>query len=184
MPRSRLVGVLVLVALVVVLLGLLVLRSPGAKAVGVDPYAPPVQRGWLDELGAWSRAREVGAALVLLGLTCAALVVGLLLGSRARHSSRRPLLLGALAAAALVVGGLVAFDRLEEPEIEYVGISKARDSPPVVSSTVYATAGWTRGQTVGALAAAAGLLLASGTAGAAVGRRQGRAAAGPHVDRT
>ena len=181
MPRSRLVSVLVLVALVVVLLGLLVLRSPGAQSVGVDPYAPAVQRGLLDELGAWNRVREVGAALVLLGLTCAALVVGLLLGARAPRASWRPLLVGALGAAALLVGGLTAFNRLPGPVVEYVAIRKAADSPPVVSSTVYATAGWSRGQTVATLAAAAGLLLASGTAGAALGRRQGRAAAEPRA---
>lgn len=174
MHRSRLVGVLLVVAVLAVLLGLLVLRSPGAQSVGVDPYAPPVERGLLDELGVWNRTREVGTALLLLGLTCAALVVGLLLGARAPSSSRRPLLLGVLGAAALLVGGLTAFGQLQGPVIEYVGISKAMDSPPVVSSTAYATTGWSRGQTVAALVAAAGLLLASGTAGAASGRHQAR----------
>lgn len=184
-PRSRPVGVLVVVAVLAVLLGVLVLRSPGAQGVGLDPYAAPVDRGWLDGLGARNRVREVGAALVLLGLTLAALVAGLLLGTRDPHLSRRPLLVGALAAAALVAGGLVAFDQLQEPVIEYVGIYKAMNSPPVVSSTVYATTGWSRGQSVGALAAAAGLLLASGTAGAAVGLSRSPGGRGTaEVDRT
>jgi len=157
----------------VVLLGVLVLRSPGAQAVGVDPYAPAVDRDWLDELGAWNTTRAVGAVLVLLGLAAAALVVGLRLGARATSPSWRSLLVVALVAGALVAGGLVAFDRLQTPVVEYVGISEARDSPPLVSSTVHATAGWSRGQSVAALAAALGLLLAGGTAGAAVGRRRG-----------
>ncbi|SDU86381.1 hypothetical protein SAMN04488544_1143 [Microlunatus sagamiharensis] len=184
MHRSRLVGVLLVVAVLAVLLGVLVLRSPGAHAVGVDPYALSIDRDWLDELGAWNSRRTVGAVLVLLGLTFTALVMGLRLGARAASPSWRSLLVVALAAAALVAGGLVAFDRLQAPVVEHVAISKARDSPPVVSRTVHATAGWSRGQSVAALAAALGLLLAGGTAGAAVGRRRGPGASRTDAGRT
>jgi hypothetical protein len=166
--RALLVAAL---GLVVVVLGVLVLRSPGAHAgVGWFSYAGPPSQDLLDSLVAWNSTRAVGAVLVMAGL----LVLARLLGVVAAGRDLVPARLGGRAlvlAALLVVGGLVAFvvlGRIDRSEAT-VSISRLRPGwHGVLASTV-----WTRDQAAAALVAASGLVLAAAGTGLRMRRRTG-----------
>ena len=164
-------GLLGAAGFAVAVIGVLVLQSTDARGVGVDPFADPAQNwDWLDTLGAWNGTRDVGAALVVLGLMVLAMVTGALLGRR--PSTRRALVLSGVVAGLLLAVGTVVFAWPREYEVTYGGTYRLIHAPEPVPRMVSATMVWSRGQAVAALVAATGLLLGGGVAGAAVGARR------------
>ncbi|MGI3786592.1 MAG: hypothetical protein ACRYG2_38090 [Janthinobacterium lividum] len=144
---------------VLVVVGLLVLRSPGAQAsFGWFSYGPPSQEV-LDGVVAWNLVRAVGAVLVLIGL----LVLGQLLGRAASRRSggraaqlARPVL---VLAGVLVLGGLVAFFA-----VDAIGRSEATVSISKVTGSAHLMVGpgvWTQDRFAAALVAATGLVVAA-----------------------
>ena len=161
-------GVLGAAGFAAVVIGVLVLQSTNARGVGVDPFAgPPQDRDWLDTLCAWNGSREVGAALVVVGLMVLAVVVGVLLGGR--PPTRRALVLSGVAAGLLLTVGTVVFAWPREHEVTYEGTYRLIRAPEPMPRMVLATMVWSRAQAVAALVVTTGLLLGGGVAGAAVG---------------
>ncbi len=156
--------------LLAVIVGVLVLRSPGAQpGIGWFSYGGPPSPALLDSLVAWNAARGFGAVLVLVGLLVVAHVLGRSAEGR-REPGPRPLAGRVLVlAAVLVLGGLLAFvllgrvDRFEAT----VSISKVADAPPPV---VFASTVWTHTQAVAALVVAIGLLVGAVGTGLRWGR--------------
>ena len=147
----------------VVVLGVLVLRSPGAQAgFGWFAYGPPSPED-LDHLVAWNLTREVGAVLVLVGLLVLAHLLGALAsatrGAAAGRLSGRVLALGAV----LVVGGSMAFFALSTTDRgeEVVTISKFVRPPQIMAGPGV----WTREQLAAALVVATGLVVGAVSVG-------------------
>lgn len=154
--RPARTGATVAAGLLAVLVGVLVLRAPGAQPqIGWFSYDGPPSPQLLDSLLVWNLARAVGALLVLLGL----LVLARLLGSSVRRrggAALVPLARGLLVLAGLLVlGGLVAF-ALEATVKRRGGL--------VGGQITVSPAVWTQGQAGAALVVAVGLLVgAAGT---------------------
>jgi hypothetical protein len=141
------------VGVVAVVVGVVVLRSPGADvSIGWFSYGGPPTRDLLDSLVAWNRTREVGAGLVLVGLLVIAALLGVLAASRGRAVPAR--LAGAVLvlAAVLVLGGAVAFVMLDVAD-------------PITRQLGTDSSVWTRDQSSAALVVASGLVLGAVGAG-------------------
>ncbi|MGI3786459.1 MAG: hypothetical protein ACRYG2_37425 [Janthinobacterium lividum] len=161
MVTVRRTGVLAALGVAAVVVGILVLRSPGARAgIGWFSYDGPPSPELLEALVAWNLTRTVGALLVLAGLLVLAHLLGALAASRGSAVSA-PLTAGVLVlAGVLVVGGLVAFVVLD-----VLGSREGSTSRQLgLASSV-----WTRSQTSAALVVATGLVL--GAMGGGLRRR-------------
>lgn len=153
-PRTRL---RVALGLVSVVLGLLVLRSPGAQvAIGWFSYGGPPSPALLAGLVGWNLTRAAGALLVLAGLLVLAHLLGVLAGSRGGRAPALPGVAVLVLAGVLVVGGLVAFVAAD--------LLRSSEGNPAHQLGVDGSV-WTRGQLSGALVVATGLVLGAVGAG-------------------
>lgn len=153
MLTGRRNGVVAALGVLVVIVGALVLRSPGATAdVGWFSYDGPPSPELLNGLVAWNLTRTVGATLVLLGLVVLAHLLGRAATGRSAGGAARFARPALALAGVLVIGGLVAFF-----------VSGTAAQLGMESSA------WTRDQTEAALVAATGLVV--GAVGTGLRRR-------------
>lgn len=171
MVTGRRTGLTALLGVLVVVVGVVVLRSASAQAgIGWFSYGGPPSPEVLASLLPWNPPRAVGAVLVLVGVSVLAHLLGFVAARRGlvpRRAAGRVLVLAVL----LVVGGLVAFVLLG-PGLggrgeAVISISKL---PPVPSVTPSWTV-WTQSQTAAALVVATGVVVAA----VATGLRRGPA---------
>ncbi|GAA3549805.1 hypothetical protein GCM10022197_00790 [Microlunatus spumicola] len=150
MVSGRKTGLTALLGVLVVVVGLVVLRSPAAQAgIGWFSYGGPPSPEVLASLLPWNLPRAVGAALVLVGVAVLAHLLGSVAARRGLVPPRaagRVLVLAVL----FVVGGAVAF----------VAGTGAR-----ATDVTYGSSAWTQSQTAAALVVATGLVVAAVAAG-------------------
>ena len=151
MVSGGLTGLTALLGVVVVVVGVVVLRSPAAQAgTGWFSYGGPPSPEVLAGLLPWNLPRAVGAVLVLLGVALLAHLLGFVAVRRGllpRRAAAGVLVLAAL----LVVGGLVTF----------VVLSAGDRSGAAVSGVTYGAGVWNQSQTAAALVVATGLVVAA-----------------------
>lgn len=154
----RRTGFAVASGVVVLVVGVVVLRSRAAQAeVGWFSYGPPPPEV-LDGLLAWNLTRAVGAVLVLAGLAVLAHLLGVVAGRRNALLAARLANPALVLAGLLVVGGLVGFVALAAGDRGEATVAISKVIGPIRPLTPWWSV-WDQNQTAAALVAATGLVV-------------------------